>query len=137
MADDDVVDEMDLQQLGRLAQCAGEAAISIAGRGITGRVIVRNRKGKGSIGEHLLQDLARVSHALIEPTLEQALAMDEAELGVQKKHVDLFVIECLHLAGQVIEDEIGPVHRLITNGFAGGALPDFEGGGEDGGLGRA
>ena len=134
MPDDDVIDEGEPQQLCPLAQVAGEVSVRIAGRGITGGMIVCDHKAKGSIREHLFQDLARMRYALIEAALEHALTMDEAELGIEQQHMNLFMIERLHLAGEVVKDEFGLVHRLIAHGFTSGALTNLKGSGEHGGF---
>lgn len=136
MTNDDMVDEMDLQQVRCLTQCACETAIGVTGCGIARWMIVGNGEGEGSISEHLLQDLARMSNALIESTLEQSLAMNEAELGIQKQHMHLFVVQRLHLAREVIEDALGLVHRLVANRFTCRSLTNLESCSEDGGLRR-
>ncbi len=61
-----MVEELDLEELGRLAQPSRQAVIGLAGGGIARGMIVHDDDGVGGINQGGAKDIARMSDAFID-----------------------------------------------------------------------
>ena len=65
-ADDDMIEELDLQKLGRLPQPSRQPMIGLARGWITRRMVVHHDHGVGGIDEGRAKDIARVGQAFVD-----------------------------------------------------------------------
>src|SRR4029453_14085970 len=65
-ADDDVVEQFDLQKLCGFSQTSRQAVVSLARRWVAGRMVVHDNHGVGRISERRAKNFTRMSDALIE-----------------------------------------------------------------------
>jgi len=136
-ADDDVVEELDADNVGGLADAAGHAEIGIARSGIAGRVIVDEDETPGGVDEGGTEDISGMGHGFIDGAMGDLLLTNKAEAGIDEQDADGLVREMSHAGSGELIDELGGAERLLDEAFPLSAVTDFKGGREQGGFGGA
>jgi hypothetical protein len=136
-ADDDVVEELDADDIGGLADTAGHAEIGIAGGGITGGMVVDKDKAPGGVDEGGAEDIPGMGHSFIDGAVGDLLLADEAEAGIDEQDADGLVRQMSHASPGELIDELGGAERLLDEALPLSAVTDFKGGREQGGFGGA
>jgi hypothetical protein len=137
LADDEVVDEADLHQPGGFGDAAGEIEVGAARRRVAGGVVVEQDEAVGVVGQGGAEDVARVGGGLGEGADADAFGGEVAEAAVDQRDDEVFAVEVGEFRAEEIVDALGAVEADGLGLFAGGAGAEFEGGGEQAGLGRA
>src|SRR5215831_20944110 len=83
VADDEVVDEGDADDLGGGLHAAGEGHVLGRGRGVAARVGVEEHHAGGAAEEALLQDLARLDGGAVEGAAVELAVAEEAVPRIQ------------------------------------------------------
>lgn len=84
-SDDDVVEELDADDIGGLADAAGHAEIGIARGGITRGMVVDEDETPGGVDEGGAEDIPGMGHGFIDGAVGDLLLTDKAEAGIDEQ----------------------------------------------------
>lgn len=133
MAQDDVVEDLDLEQLPSPDQVAGYPDVGLAGRRIAAGVVVGEDDGRGALGDGDGEHLPGMDQDLVQQALGDVLDGDEAASGVQAEDLEVLDgVEPVGFAEDVRNPFRGVQHWGLTVGLLGEALGE-EKCGPDGG----
>jgi len=136
-ADDEVVEEVDLEEGGRFGDAAGEVAVGTAGTRIAGGVVVDEKKAVGAVEDDGVEDVAGVGDGFVDGAVGDGEEAGGAEASVEKGDAEGFAGEVAHLGGEGVVGGDGGVEGGEAAVFSGHAGAEFEGGDELGGFGEA
>ena len=92
-ADDDVIDQLELEDSTGFKNSAGEPQISSRRRWIPARMVVDHDEGICAKGDYWFEDFTRVSQSFVEGSLTDRDHLDEFLLGVEQDHSEGLVRE--------------------------------------------
>ena len=102
VADDEVVEDPDVEERERFLEAAGDELVGLAGLGNAGRVIMEEDHGGGVGLEHHARDLARVYGGAGDRATEEDLRADEAVTSVEEEEPEDLVWQRADLVAQVL-----------------------------------
>lgn len=109
MADDEVIEHTNVDQLQRLRERLGQQLVGTRRFGQTRRMVVREDHGAGVARQRGLDDLARVDAGLRQGAAEQRVHLDESMLCVEEQHGKDLVRQPGQVQLQVGPDAVGMV----------------------------
>lgn len=106
VADDEVIEDADVDEGKCLFQAFREEPVSLAGFGDAGRVVVGENHGSGVFGEGLFDDLARVDRSPVDGAAEQLLGAQHPVLVVEKQAGEDFVSAAAQPMAEVLAGKV-------------------------------
>ena len=137
-ADNDVVEDLDVEEAAGFDDHLGDADVFGAGRGVAAGVVVDDDDGGGEAADRLTEDLADAHDGGVEAAGVDGVDMAGEVLGVEDHDAQLFDFE----EGHFEHEDVGDVIGRANLGFGCGrrqieTQAQFEGGLDLGGLGGA
>src|SRR5437762_4801429 len=99
-ADDDMVEQLDLQKLGGFSQTSRQAVVSLARRWVAGRMVVHDNHGMGRISERRAKNFTRMSNALIEAAERNRFNALQPVTRVQQNNAKRLSLEHPHFLAE-------------------------------------
>lgn len=109
VAEDDVVEELDLDGVGGGGELAGDLEVGGAGLRVAGGVVVGDDDAGGGASDGFAEDFARVAEAGGGGAGGGFDALDEAEFGVEAEDPEFLDFEACGMGVEVTGDEVGAV----------------------------
>lgn len=128
-ADDQVVEDADVEQRQRLLQALGDFAVGFAGLWIPARVVVEEDDGDGVEVQGTLCYDSRVDIAPVDGAAEEMFGCEDVMLGVEEDDPEDFVRQVSAAGNQVVAGLVGAVDAalalkaLFQDGRGSGRIP--------------
>src|SRR5947209_11650529 len=113
LADNQMVEQLDLQQLARLNQSAGHLDILRAGLGCAAGVVVRDDDRGALEQDRQLEDFTGPDDRRVQTALVEAMQALYLVFGIQASHPELLVVEMPHLQHEYRRQVGGPRNAFI------------------------
>lgn len=136
-ADDDVVEETDVEDFRGIVEAMSEFGICSAWAGIAGGMIVNENESPGVMEEAGAKDIARVSGRFGEGATGDFDRAEVLEAGIDHGEEEFFLGEVSQLGGEGLVDALWGIERPLIHAFSSEAGAKFKGGGELAGFGEA
>lgn len=135
-ADDEVVEEIDLEEGRGFGDAAGEFAVGTAGTRVSGGVVVDEDKAVGAVEDGGVEDVAGVGDGFVDGAFGDGDEAGGTEAGVEEGETEGFAGEVAHLRGEDVVDDLRGVERGAAAAFFGDPGAEFDGGSELSGFGE-
>ncbi len=113
-ADDQVVEDADVEQRQRLLQALGDFAVGFAGLWIPARVVVEEDDGDGVEVQGTLCYDSRVDIAPVDGAAEEMFGCEDVMLGVEEDDPEDFVRQVSAAGNQVVAGLVGAVDAALA-----------------------
>lgn len=137
LADDDVIDQADLEEFGRFDEVLGDLGVRFARERAAGGVIVSDDEAVGVVIDDGLKNVADVGDGLIGRATGDFNHAFELMLAVEGKHVESFGFLVRHDGCKILVDFGRFVELFLVNRLADSARSELEGGEELAGFRKA
>jgi hypothetical protein len=131
-----VVEELDLHEGGRGGDAPGEFAVGAAGGGVSGGMVVDEDEPVGPMKNCMMEDIPRMGDGLVDGAVGHGHEAGGSEAGVEEGEAEGFAGKMAHLRRERLVDKRRGVKGSAAGLLAGDAGPEFDGGGQLGGLGE-
>jgi hypothetical protein len=138
VAEDEVIDDFDVQQLPCIDDGLGEGDVILGGRRVAAGVVVGECDGEGVPAYGLAEDLRDAGRRPIDGASVEGGLGEDVVLGIEDEQPHFLLLEQLHFGLEQACDVIGDLDARAKHfAFERGAASEFEEGGDGGGFGGA
>lgn len=129
VADDDVVEDLDVEEFAGGDELAGDMNVFGGGGGVAGGVVVGDDDGGGVVAEGGAEEFADAEDGAVEATDVDGGGVEDAVAGIEEEEAEVFLFEEGHFG----HEEVGGVDGggdagAVEGGDEEGAAAEFEGG---------